>query len=196
MSLKSLLSGGVVLLLLGVAAVVAPAHASHIDSEARREQRRLEREARRAAEENVEPACSCSASLRLARPSLHFGNAGLVFIPRVDVSVRGRGEADAPGLDVAVNYEGGAQGMAFNGTTNVLAGAACNGRYSFGGLKLARVVLPGLGFGALDEDEKVDGLVKLKASLVGCGFEEEHKQFGFTREGFGELQVGSWRSVR
>jgi hypothetical protein len=188
MSLKSLVSGALILVgLMGLALVVAPtAEASHLSDPTR---------------------CTCSASLSFSRPSLQWKNGVLNFIPRVDISIRGRGEAGAPPLTVSIGYSGVAtyetedEGVAvpadtaFAGNQPVVVGWPCEGRYKFKGLELTPVELTGVTQGGVGEDEELSGAVALNAAVVGCGFEEEQRQLRFRVQEFGNLKIGFWRSV-
>lgn len=168
MSLKSLASEGLAfVLVLGAAAVVAlSAEASHLSDPTR---------------------CSCSASLGFDKPSLQWSSNGLVFIPRVNFSIRARGGDEAPPLNVSVNYEGETAGTSFNGRKPIVSGWPCNGRYRSSGVELTRLLVPSA-FG--------EGKVRMKATIEGCGFGEEHRQFSFEVREFGNLHIGGWRSVR
>lgn len=153
--------------LLGVAAVVAPsAQASHLSDPTR---------------------CTCSASLSFDRPSLQWTGESLLFIPRVNFSLRARGGNAAPPLNVSVNYEGDAAGAVFGGQKPVVSGWPCNGSYRSSGVELTRISVPS----GLE-----DGTVQMKAAIEGCGFDEEHRQFSFKVREFGNLRIGGWRSVR
>lgn len=189
MSLKSLMSGVLIVAVLGVLALVVapPTQARHRSSEP------------------SEPTCTCKASLSLARPGLQWQSGVLTFIPRVDISIRGRGDSDAPPLDVSIDYSGVATyssddvsvppDTSFAGNRSVVSGWPCDGRYRFKGLDLASVSLAGLTPDLVGEDQELTGNVTLDAAVVGCGFEEEHRQLRFRVLEFGNLKVGSWRSV-
>lgn len=185
MSLKLLASGGLVLG-MGLAAVVAPAaEASHLSDPTR---------------------CTCSASLSFDRSSFLWSSEGLVFIPRVNFSIRARGGSEAPPLNVAVNYEGGTSyssedvsvpdGASFGGQKQVISGFPCNGTYRSSGVELTRVTLSGLLRSLLGEGQELNGLVGMKANIQGCGFDEENRQASFRLREFGNLRIGGWRSVR
>lgn len=190
MSLKSLVSGSVVLaLVLGILAVVTPfARASHRGNAI------------------TDPQCSCRASLHLSRPSLQWTGGVLTFIPRVDVHIRGRGDAGAPPLDVSVNYEGSTgyssedvavpSGVSFSGSRAVVSGMPCDGRYRFQGLDLAHVGLTGITPSLVGEDQELEGKVDLQASVAGCGFDSDHRALRFRVLEFGNIRIGSWRSAR
>ncbi len=190
MSLKTLASGGLAfVLLLGVVAVVAPvASASHLSDPTR---------------------CTCSAGLSYDRPSLQWGSEGLVFVPRINYSIRARGGNEAPPLNVSVNYEGGSSyesedvavpaETSFSGQKQLLTNATCRGsqRYSFSGFALEPVTLAGLVQSLIGEDQQLKGTIQMRASIEGCGFEEENRQFSFrVRDQFGELRWLGWRSAR
>jgi hypothetical protein len=212
-------SVGVAVLALGLLSGFAPRHfggqasafASHIDWDARRAEReaereaqRLEREAERAAEN--QPKCTCSASLSYAKPSLSFGSSGLVLIPRANVDVRLRGDLDGPKHTIGLHYEGNTAyesddvavpgGISFSGDKTLLNNAGCEGRWSFDGVELDRITLPGIVRTLLGAKQELDGNVHLKTAIAGCGFEEENRQFPFTLKEFGNFRVGGWRSVR
>lgn len=184
------MSGVLIAAVLGVLALVVapPAQARHRSSEP------------------SEPTCTCKTSLSLARPGLQWQNGVLMFIPRVDIAIRGRGDSDAPPLDVSIDYNGLATyesedvpvppDTSFGGNRSVLSGWPCDGRYKFKGLDLASVSLAGLTPDLVGEDQELAGNVMLDAAVVGCGFEEEHRQLKFRVLEFGNLRIGSWRSVR
>lgn len=184
MSLKSLISGVLLLaVMVSLALVVAPeTEASHNSS-----------------------GCTCSASLSLARPSLQWQAGVLEFIPRVDISIRGRGNSDAPPLNVSIDYDGVATyssedvpvppDTSFEGSREVVSNWPCDGRYRFKGLDLEDVQLAGVTRDLVGEDQELTGNVTLNAAVVGCGFEEEHRQLRFRVLEFGNLKVGYWRSV-
>lgn len=199
-------TGVVVAVVAGLLAVVAPTDASHIDLEARRAAREAEREAKRLAEETT---CTCKANLKFEKAQLMFGSEGLTFVPRLNIDIRGDGGTLAPDLNVNVNYEGSAEfaakkgefavpsGVPFGGSEPVLSGAPCNGKYSFEGFALPPVSFAGVVRSLLEPKEELEGVVKLKASLVGCGFEEEeNRQFSFIMKEFGNLKIEGWRSPR
>jgi len=187
MSLRLLVSGGLVFaVLLTMATVVAPqAEASHLSDPTR---------------------CTCSSSLSFDRPSLRWSSEGLIFTPRVNFSVRARGGDQAPPLSISVNYEGGSayasedvsppNGVSFSGEKQLLSNFPCNGSYRAKGVELSDVTLSGLLRSLLGEDQELEGNVQMKASIAGCGFEEENRQFSFRLREFGNLRVGSWHSVR
>lgn len=157
----------VILMLVMMAAVVAPeAFASHLSDPTR---------------------CTCSASLSFDRPSLQWTGEGLLFIPRVNYSLRARGGSEAPSLNVSVNYEGDAAGAGFSGQKPVVSGWPCNGSYRSSGVELTRMSVPS----GLEE-----GTVQMKAAIEGCGFDEETRQFSFKVREFGNLRIVGWRSVR
>lgn len=193
------------------------------EREARYAEREAEREARRATksfasrraerereteEIQEETSCSCRARLDFAKSDLQFRGGSLSFVPRVDVSIRSEGEVSDPPLNVSIAYEGGTSyqsedvavppGATFGGTKNVVENGACGSRYSYTGLPLSPipVSLSGLTRALLGGDQAINGVVRMSAQLVGCGFEEEDRQFVFTAEEFGNLKVRGWRSVR
>jgi hypothetical protein len=73
---------------------------------------------------------------------------------------------------------------------------SCGSRYTLRGISLPAVSLPGLPSSLVGEDQELDGTIQMHASLVGCGFEEEHRQMNFTLREFGNLRVKGWRSIR
>ncbi|MEX1997410.1 MAG: hypothetical protein WEA04_01905 [Candidatus Andersenbacteria bacterium] len=192
---------------LSLVAVITPsAAASHIDWEQRRAQREAEREARRLARENPSPTCRCSASLGLARPSLQFtSGGGLTLTPRVDVSIRTRGDHEAPPWVAELAYSGTTEyesddvsvpaGVAFSGTQQVAAGS-CGDTYTFRGLALPDVSLTGLIRSLVGVDQELEGTVRLHATLNSCELDEEQRQFSFRVQEFGNLKIGGWRSAR
>lgn len=187
MSLKSLVSGSLVFgMVMGLAAVVAPgASASHLSDPTR---------------------CTCSASLGFDKPLFQWSSEGLVFIPRVNFSVRSRGGSEAPPLNVVVNYGGETSyesgdvsvpaGVAFSGQKQVINGFPCNGSYRSSGVALTKVALTGLVRSLIGEDQELNGLVHMQASIEGCGFDEENRESSFRMREFGNLRIGGWRSVR
>jgi hypothetical protein len=152
-----------------------------------------------------EPVCTCHASLSFARPSLSFGSDGLQFIPRVNVSIRLRGDQDGPRHTVGVNYEGSTSytsddvavpgGISFSGQKTLLSDASCNGRWNFKGMELTRETLSGLTNSLVGDNQELKGTAHLKTSIAGCGFEEDHRQLMFTVKEFGNLRIGGWRLV-
>ena len=178
MSLKLFTSGVLAAALL--AAVVAPgASASHLSDPT---------------------ACTCSASLSLNRPLIQWSGDGLVLIPQVDISIRAKGGSQAPPLNIFVNHEGSTEyesddvtvpaGMNFAGQKQVLSDAACNGsyRYRYEGVELTPVTLSGLVRSLFGEDQELKGIGRIKASVVGCGFEEDDRGFSFKVREFGNLR--------
>lgn len=120
---------GAVMLAVAAATVAAPAaQASHLSDPT---------------------ACTCSASVGLAKPDFQFVDGVLTLVPRVDFRVRSRGGAEAPPLTVSVNYEGSTayesedvtvpEGVAFSGQKQVVSGFPCNGTYRGSGIELTRV---------------------------------------------------------
>lgn len=173
--------------------------------EARRAERESEREARGVEEAAIEVAegCRCRASLSFSKPSLQWRGGQLVFTPRVDISIRSRGEermAWAARLDLAGNtaYESVdvevPAGMAFNGSYDLFSGQ-CGDTYRFSGWQLPAVGLSGLPTN-LVRGEEVDGRVQMEARVYGCGEDAEKRAFNFTLMDFGNLRVRGWRSVR
>lgn len=189
--------------------------------EAALEARRAEREAQRAAreaqraEESNGPSdttpvdgtpCSCSAQLSFARPDLQWRGSGLAFIPRVDVSLRTRGETTDNDWSARLVYGGEAaftstdvsvpQPVSFAGTRVIQEGQCGSNRYSFTGLAIDEIPLTGLLRSLVGLDQELKGALKMSAHIEGCGFDEERRQFGFVVEELGNLSIGGWRSVR
>lgn len=173
--------------------------------EARRAERAAERTAREANEVaiEVEESCRCRASLSFSKPSLQWRGGQLVFTPRVNISIRSRGEermAWTARLDLAGTsaYESTDRevpvGAAFGGSYELFSGQ-CGDTYSFNGWQLPAVVLGGLPKD-LAKGEEVDGRVQMNARVYGCGEDEEKRAFNFTLMDFGNLRVRGWRSVR
>jgi hypothetical protein len=109
-------------------------------------------------------------------------------------------------LAVVLDYEGETvfssedvtvpPGSAFSGTKTVVDGAICGSDYSFKGIKLGEVELAGLVRSLFGIDDQLEGVIKMKASVSGCGYEEEVRQMEYEAEEFGNLSVGRWRRVR
>lgn len=187
MSLKSFVRYGLVSgVFLGLAAVVAPvASASHLSDPTR---------------------CTCSSSLSFDKPLFQWTGEGLIFVPRVNFSVRAQGGSEAPPLNVVVNYEGLTSyesedvsvpdGAVFSGQKQVINGFPCNGSYRSSGAELQKITLGGLMRSFLGEDQELHGLVRMKASIEGCGFDEENREAHFRVREFGNLRIGGWRSIR
>lgn len=156
--------------------------------------------------DNQPPTCTCSASLSFARPSLQWSGGTLTFIPKVNYSIRTRGDAGAPLATVSLHHEGSTSyssddisvpsGVSFSGDRNLVENISCGSRYSFSGYQLPAVSLTGVTRALVGEDQELDGKIQMKATMAGCGFEEENRQFSFTVKEFGNLFVRSWRSVR
>jgi hypothetical protein len=224
-----LIGGILAVALLGTAAVVAVPEAFALTDEERearraerdaaREARRAELEAKRAAreaereagdeadeEQTEEAACSCSASLGFSRPSLEWRSSGLTFVPRVDVTVRTRGEAGGPDWSADMSYDGSAAfasedvaapgPVSFSGSQHVAGGSCGDNRYTFRGLALAPVSFSGLTRSLLGIDQELAGTVRLNARVEGCGFDEEQRMFTFEASEFGNLRVHTWRTPR
>lgn len=182
----------------------AAREARRAEREAARAARAAEREAEKLAEENA--PCGCSAALSLARPELQFRDNQLVFVPRVDIDVKTKGEPGGPDWAVSVVYEGETgyesediavpAGVSFSGEQAVTNGVCGDNRYRFNGVALPAVTLSGLTRTLLQPDQELAGRVEMKASVQGCGFEEEHKAFQFSLEEFGQLLTRSWRAIR
>jgi len=225
MSLKQFLIPVLVAVVaFGVLAVDAsPASASDLRErlEARRAERAAEREARRVARETERAArraereqedseeeasaCSCRARLRFSRPSLQFRSGTLVFVPRVDVSVSSRGDFQAPGWTATLAYDGSTSyesddvtapaGTSFGGEQDVFSGS-CGTHYDFDGLQLSAVPLAGITSSLVGLGQELDGVVRMNATLSGCGFDSEQRQFGFRLRDLVDLRTSGWRTVR
>ena len=178
-----------------------------------RAERDAEREARRSGndegqneESNEEATCSCSSRLSFARPQLQWRGGVLTIIPRVDVDIRTKGEQSDGDWAAHLFYEGSAMfesedvvapgSVVFNGSQEIQSGQCGDNRYSFTGLALPEITLPGLLRSLVGFDQELDGTVKMKAHIEGCGFDEEYQQFGFNVEEFGNLDVGRWKRAR
>ena len=152
------------------------------------EARRVEREAERTAGENelavspIEETCRCTTRLSFSKPSLQWRSGELVFVPKVDVSIRSRGEER-----IAWTAQ-----LAYTGTTGY---ESADVAYSFSGWQLPAVSLSGL-TRRLVNGEEIDGRVQMQAKLSGCGEDEEKRAFDFTLMDFGNLKVRGWRSTR
>lgn len=150
--------------------------------------------------------CRCSASLRFSRPGLQFLDGVLTLLPRVDVSVRTRGETSAPAWSVDLEYEGEAlftsndvpppDAVAFSGAQHVIGGSCGDNRYLFKGFALDPVPFTGFFSSLLGAGEEAQGTVRMQAHLVGCGGDEEHRVFRFTAGELGNLLVRGWRSAQ
>lgn len=209
--------GWVVLLVGGLLLAATPAAAYDraeleqriAERRAQIEARRAEREEERTAGENEVPvvptieACRCTTKLSFSKPSLQWRGGSLVFIPKVDVSIRSRGEeridwtarlaytgsTGYESTDVAVPA-----GVGFAGTQELFSGQ-CGDSYSFSGWQLPAVSLAGL-TRSLVKGQEIDGRVQMQASLAGCGEDEEKRAFDFTLMDFGNLKMRGWRSAR
>lgn len=187
------------IILAGILAAPATL-ASHIDWDARR----AEREAERARRD--EPQCVCSARVSYVRPELSFSASGLVFAPRVNVDIRLRGDTNGPKHTVGVQYSGQTnyasdhvsvpEGVSFSGEKTLISSASCEGRWSFNGVELARITLPGLDRTVVGKKQKLTGTARMAAAVTGCGEEAQDQQFSFSLRDLGRLSVGSWRSPR
>jgi hypothetical protein len=182
------------------------------EREARRAQReadRAAREAEREAEEEGESGsdtCSCSAALGFAKPDLQWRGTGLVFIPRVDVTIRTNGEATDPNWSAQIAYEGSAafdsedvtvpSPASFSGSRMLGEGPCGDNRYTFRGLALEPVGLAGLTRALVGPGEEVSGKLQMSAHIQGCGFDIDAKEFSFRVQDFGNLSVRGWRTVR
>jgi hypothetical protein len=153
-----------------------------------------------------EETCRCSASLKFSRPDLQFREGVLTFLPRVDVSVRTRGETSAPAWSLGLNYEGGATfsshdvtppaDVTFTGSQHIVGGSCGDHRYVFEGLSLSPVLLSGLTRSLVSGGSELDGTVRMRAGFVGCDDDTQQRAFHFTLEELGNLAVRGWRSVR
>lgn len=222
MSFKSIV---VPVLAFGAVAVLifaaSGAAASHIDFEQRRaereaarEQRAAEREAEREArriareeeKEQEDTSCTCSAKLAFSKPSLQFKNGVLSFIPRVDVTIRSRGEASAPDWSATLEHSGSSSyssedvtvpgGTSFSGSEQIVGGS-CGSNFTFRGHALPEVSLNGLSQSLVGIDQELKGSIDMSATLKGCGDDESaHRMFGFKVLEFGNIKTGSWRTIR
>ena len=212
------------MLLVGAAAVVLVPDAAAITREelaARRAEREAERDARQAArdaeraardaereaEEEAEAAnCGCSATVGFSAPDLQWRSNNLVFVPRVDVSIRTRGEASQPNWSAGLTYQGTASFLSedvaapgvtsFAGSRTVASGPCGDNRYTFKGLALEPVTLAGVARSLVGVDQELDGMLRMMARIEGCGFDEETKAFPFIVQEFGNLSVRGWRTAR
>lgn len=205
-------SGAAVAVIMLAGVLAAPATlASHIDWDARRAEREAERETRRAEREaerarKEEPQCVCSADVSYVRPELKFSTSGLVFTPRINVDIRLRGDTNGPKHTVGVRYSGQTdyasdhvsvpEGVSFSGEKTLVSNASCEGRWSFDGMELARLPLPGLTRSVVGEGQRLTGTARVTAAVTGCTEASEDRQFSFTLRDLGRLSVGSWRSPR
>ena len=217
MSLFNSGQGWLVLLVGGLLLVATPAVAydrSELEQRlaerrAQIEARRAEREAERVAGENevtvapTEETCRCTTRLSFSKPSLQWRSGELVFIPKVDVSIRSRGEERIDwtaqlAYTGTTGYESAdltvPAGVGFAGTQELFSGQ-CGDTYSFSGWQMPAVSLSGLTRG-LVKGEEIDGRVQMQAKLSGCGEDEEKRAFDFTLMDFGNLKVRGWQSVR
>lgn len=157
-------------------------------------------------EETEEEVCNCTARLSYDRPALQWRGGTLAFIPRVNLDIRTRGERSAPNWFVGLEYEGeasyssedviGPTGITFSGRRDVVGGQCGDNRYSYTGLRLPDVNLAGLVRGLVGIDQELDGVVRMRTRVVGCGADTEYRQFRFEVEEFDNLDVGRWRRVR
>lgn len=159
------------------------------------------------ASHNTDPniPCTCSASVSLAKPQLRFSGGVLTFIPAVDISIRSRGNMAQPRWTATLAYSGETSyesddvtppgGTSFSTTKEMVSGY-CGSRYTFKGHQLPAVALSGLTSQFVGADQELDGLVKMKAEVTGCGEDSAEKGFKFTLEEFGNLFVRGWRTIR
>jgi hypothetical protein len=218
-----LLAGGAVVALVPEAAALtveerdarkaereAAREARRAELEARRAEREAEREARKAEreaeKEAEETGCSCSASLSYSRPEVQWHSNVLTFIPRVDVTLRTRGETGGPDWSAQLAYNGSVSftsadvaapgDVSFSGSQQIAKGQCGDNRYKFSGLALPPVSFSGLTRSLFGTDDELDGIVRLTARVEGCGFDEERRMFSFTASDFGNLRVHGWRTLR
>ncbi len=217
MSLINSGRGWLVLLVGGLLVTASPATAYDrtaleqrlAERRAQIEARRAEREAARAeqgsdeTEPAVEETCRCTAKLGFSKPSLQWRDGKLLFTPKVDVSIRSRGEERIVwtarlSLEGVTGYKSTdvtvPAGVGFNGSYELFSGQ-CGDTYSYSGWQLPAVELGGLTRN-LAKGQEVDGRVQMQAWLTGCGEDSEKKAFDFTLTDFGNMKVRSWRNVR
>ena len=131
------------------------------------------------------------------------------FRPQVDIKVRSKAPRRAPLLEdtwtVSLEHVGVTgyastditppDGVTFSGTTEVFSGP-CGTKLRHKGFQLPEVTLTGLVNTLLQPDQELHGVVAMKARLVGCGFDEEQRQFSFRMREFGEkLRVKNWKRL-
>jgi hypothetical protein len=152
-----------------------------------------------------EGGCVCTARVKFVRPEVRFSGDTLTFIPRIDLSIRTRGETVTGSLwSVSVGYEGEAiftgsdapPPVSFSGDNEVANGQCGSNRYTFHGLELSSVPLSGVTTTLIGDDEQLDGAVRMAVRLNGCTYEEEQRSFVFRLRESLKMRVGSWRSVR
>lgn len=154
---------------------------------------------------NGSEPCTCSATLKLAKPEVVWNSSGLAFVPRFDVRIRVRGNEQAGPWNLALNYDGQASysstditppaGSAFSGSDS-WSGACFDTRATFSGHAGTPVSIASLSRGLFVGGNELAGLVKMKADLTGCDSDSEYRQFKFTVGDFGNLRTSSWRLAR
>ena len=152
------------------------------------------------------PECQCSASLRFSKPDIGFREGVLTFTPRIDVSVRTRGDTSALDWSLGLDYEGSAAfssedvtppaDVPFAGSKHIVGGSCGNNRYMFKGFALDPVPFTGLIPSLVGSGEALDSTVHLMGQFTGCDTDELHRMFRFTMEELGNLKVRGWRSAR
>lgn len=163
--------------------------------------------AREARHTSGEAGCRCTASLKLSgRPDLQFRGSQLTWVPRADVTIRTRGAAGGPDWSVRMTHEGTVSfssadvtppgDVAFSGAQSVASGACGNNRYTFRGMALPAMEMSGVTRSLVGERERLDGVVRMRAALAGCGNDAEARQFTFSVRELGNLRIGGWRSSR
>ncbi len=187
--------------------------ARRVEREEAREARRLAREARRAEREadredsdEISNSCDCSTRLRFSRPELVWRGDRLMFVPRIDLDIRSRGETSDPRFSAILDYEGEttlfsedmrvSEGKGFAGKKAVVDGAICGSDYSFEGIRLGEVELFKMAGSLFSFIGELEGGLKMKASVEGCEYDEDYRQMEFSVEEFGNLSVGRWRRAR
>lgn len=143
-----------------------------------------------------EGTCDCSAKFSYARPDLLWSGNQLYFIPRIDISIRTEGTGQGPSWNATLSYDGIAHATPYSG--NASWGGQCfDNRLNYKGYELPPVSLSGITRNIFTSDNALEGSVRMHAALSGCGdVQEDHRQFGFEIEQFGNLDTSSWRRVR
>lgn len=150
--------------------------------------------------------CQCTARLSYAQPELQFRDGVLTLLPRLNVSVRTRGEAEAGAWALGVAYEGAAQftsdsveapePLSFSGERQIVGGQCGSNRYSFRGYVLPEVPLSGVVRSLFGADDELDGVVRVTSRLTGCAADAVDAQFRFQLAEFGNLTLRGWRRAR